>query len=216
MHISSSAAGGGGVSLHILRDLMRMGGAGSTGQQVPSDGQQVGNSDPADGPPPAPPPSGSTLASATLASLLQFQQHKPSASDLADKIVSQADTDGDGSLSLDEVTSALSKGQNGKTTSLSDAFNSLDSDGDGKLSADELASGLQSMMAARHHNHGRGHAYAYGRVGQLTSTNTASTSTTPATTGTTPETTPETTPGTSSGTTTTGTTETTAPVDATV
>jgi hypothetical protein len=205
MHISSSAAGGGGVSLHILRDLMRMGGVGSTGQQVPSDGEAVGNSDPPDTPPPGTPPSGSTLASATLASLLQFQEHKPSASDLAGKILSAADTDGDGSLSLDEVTSALSKSQKGKTASLSDAFNSVDSDGDGKLSADELASGLQTMMEARHHHHGHGHAYAYGRVGQSASTNTASTSTTPATTGTTPETTG-----------TTETTETPPPVDATV
>jgi hypothetical protein len=171
MHISSSAAGGGGAGLHILRDLMRMGGVGSTGQQVPSDGQTVGNSDPPADPPPGPPPAGSTLATATLSSLLDAQQAKPSVTDLVGKLISDADSDGDGSLSLSEITSALSGKQNGGTSRMSAAFDSLDADGDGKLSSSELQEGLQTLFKA-HHNHGRGHAYAYGRYGAQQAANT--------------------------------------------
>jgi hypothetical protein len=178
---------------------MRTGGVGSTGQQVPSDGQAVGKSDLSSEPPPGPPPPGATLASATLASLLDAQQAKPSASDLASKLVSAADADGDGSLSLDEITQALSGKQKGGASKTSDAFNSLDADSDGKLSAGELTAGLQKMMTT-HHNHGHGHAHAYGRVGRSQEL--------------TPTTTPPITPG--ETTTAATSTEPTPPVDATV
>jgi hypothetical protein len=211
MNISSSAAGSGGVNLHSLRDLLRMNGSGSAGQQVPGDGQGVGNSDPSTSSPSGPPPAGATLTSATLASLLDAQQTKPSASDIASQLISNADTDGDGSLSLDEITNALSGNQKKDPTQLSDAFNTLDSNGDGKLSSDELASGLQTMMQA-HHHHGHGHGHAYGLYGQIaqnsaTSTTEATTSTASiATTSTTSTTSSSTDPATTS----------TTPVDTTV
>ena len=85
----------------------------------------------------------------------------PSASDLASSIISSADTDGDGKLSLDELTNALgSSDASSSTASTSDsnatgssdltkAFASLDGDGDGKLSASDLTSAIQSFLAAQ-------------------------------------------------------------------
>jgi Ca2+-binding EF-hand superfamily protein len=54
--------------------------------------------------------------------------------DLAEKMISEQDADGDGALSLDETK--LSE----------DAFNELDTDGDGLVSEEELATGLQASL----------------------------------------------------------------------
>jgi hypothetical protein len=130
---------------------------------------------------------------------LEVQQAKPTAADLANRLVSEADADGDGSLSLAEITTALSGNRKGQTSNTSDAFNSLDSDGDGKLSAGELTAGLEDLLKA-HHNHGHGHAYAYGRFGKPVDPTSTPAATSPA------ETTPAATPS----------TQATPPVDATV
>jgi Ca2+-binding EF-hand superfamily protein len=58
----------------------------------------------------------------------------------ADELLKKLDTNGDGSIGKDELSSALSSdSQDGITVSLSKAFGDLDSDGDDSLNADELA-----------------------------------------------------------------------------
>ncbi|MDB5445575.1 MAG: calcium-binding protein [Phenylobacterium sp.] len=102
---------------------------------------------------------GQQFASATLASLLSLQQQQPaqppSAGDLASALIGQADTNGDGALSADEITSVLA--QNGGAAPGSDAVTSaigkLDSNGDGKLSASELTAGLDTLRKAHGHHH---------------------------------------------------------------
>jgi Ca2+-binding EF-hand superfamily protein len=128
----------------------------STGQNSPSAAPANAETPPA---PPslAPPSPGRQFASATLAALLGVQQQSqsPDASDIAGKIIGQADSDGDGALSQSEIAQAL--GTDG-STDLSQAMSKLDLDGDGKLSAGELTDAIQKRLAAgeghhRHHGH---------------------------------------------------------------
>ena len=84
--------------------------------------------------------SSSQFASDTLSSLLSAQT-SPS-SDLASKLIGSLDTDGDGSLSQDEVANAVGA----SSTDISSKFAKLDSNGDGKLSQGELSSALDSAV----------------------------------------------------------------------
>ena len=73
----------------------------------------------------------------------------PTSSDLASQIISKVDANGDGSLSLDEITSGL--GANTSSTAsgssaFSGAFAKLDANGDGALSASELSAALQALQ----------------------------------------------------------------------
>ncbi len=102
-------------------------------------------------------------------------------SDVANQMISQMDTDGDGSLSLSEVQNALG-GSSGATSSggatsgststatvstmdgLSSAFASVDTNGDGQLSQSELTNALNQLQGSgqaqghhgHHHHHGGG------------------------------------------------------------
>jgi Ca2+-binding EF-hand superfamily protein len=67
---------------------------------------------------------------------------------VAAKLIKDADSDGDGSLSLDEVNSIL-KTDGSSSNSPTEAFGKLDSDGDGKLSASELSTALSAFKAAQ-------------------------------------------------------------------
>ncbi len=69
---------------------------------------------------------------------------------LAASLVSQDDTNGDGSLSLSELQSALAGDSTSSTASsaLSTAFAALDTNGDGELSTSELAAGLDQAAQA--------------------------------------------------------------------
>ena len=125
--------------------------------------QGAGSSAIAPPPPPLPRPdtAGSDRFSAdTLSSLLQAQQ-QPSASDVASKLITDSDTDGSGTLSLDEVTKALSGASSNPAASSSsaiqDGFSKLDTNGDGQLSQDELTTGLQKQGQARHGHHHHAH-----------------------------------------------------------
>jgi hypothetical protein len=130
-------------------------GAQAPGQEFPGgDDKRVGKGHHGHRPHPgaasAPPSSGASdqFATDTLSSLLDAQQTPPTAADLANKILSSLDTDGDGSLSLEETTKAL-PGASGQARDVSSPFAKLDSDGNGQLSAQELTTALSAYQSAR-------------------------------------------------------------------
>ena len=106
MHISSISTAYGGGEAHRLLHLLLPRQAGATGQDLPGPAPAA-DSSAAPTPPAGGGPSGAQFASATLASLLATQEGPPTSADIAAKVISAADTDGDGSLSLDEVSAAL-------------------------------------------------------------------------------------------------------------
>lgn len=61
--------------------------------------------------------------------------------------MSAFDSDGDPSLSLDEILSALGQ-EDDEDGGVASALSSLDSDGDGQLSLVELTAGIQQDMDA--------------------------------------------------------------------
>jgi Ca2+-binding EF-hand superfamily protein len=167
MQISSTpTAYGGGEAQRLLNMLLQ--------PQAPPAGQDLPGSSPAasttastatSAPPPPSAPSVAQFASDTLASLLTAQEAPPTASSVAAKVIGAADTNGDGSLSLSEVETAL--GQDTTTgaeassgaNALSQAFSSVDANGDGQISADELTNALQAQkgsQGAHHHHHAHG------------------------------------------------------------
>jgi Ca2+-binding EF-hand superfamily protein len=168
MQISSTpTAYGGGEAQRLLGLLLQQQGA-QAGQDVPSaDATSATTS------PPTQPAGGSSAAqftSDTLSSLLSAQEAPPSSADIAAKVISTADTNGDGSLSLDEVEKALGQDTTSGADALSQAFSKLDANGDGQIGADELTSALDAKKAAggAHHGHHAHHA------GQASSTDLAS------------------------------------------
>lgn len=154
------------MQLHLLRDLLRTNGSGSTGQQVPGSDQDVGKSNPSKSSAAPQSPTQPTMATTTLSSLLDAQQAPPTARDIAAKLIAAVDGDSDGALSLDEIQNALPGKAKGQASKMSDAFTKLDADNDGKLSAAELTSGLEAMFKAQHHH---GHS-AYAKANETTTT----------------------------------------------
>jgi Ca2+-binding EF-hand superfamily protein len=100
---------------------------------ISSDMQAHGSKGP---PPGGPPPGGSPPGGMG-----------PRADEAASSILSAFDSDGDSSLSLDEILAALGQ-QDDEDGGVASALSSLDSDGDGKLSLAELTAGLQQDMDA--------------------------------------------------------------------
>lgn len=155
MQISgTSAAYGGSQAQSVLAMLLQQqaGAASGSGQEMPSvDGG------PPPGPAPGPPPSGASdqFSGSTLASLISAQESPPTSADLASSMLQQADGDGDGELSVDEIAKALGADTTSGTDALTQAVGKLDADGDGKLSADELTSGIDAAKQA----HGAHHAH---------------------------------------------------------
>jgi Ca2+-binding EF-hand superfamily protein len=68
----------------------------------------------------------------------------PSEADMVSALLSMADTDQGGSLSLTELLSALGEEEDGEA---SETFASYDADGDESLSAKELTSAIESMIS---------------------------------------------------------------------
>jgi Ca2+-binding EF-hand superfamily protein len=126
-----------------------------TGQDVQGAAEASGKARPS-GPPPgrahgAPPSGGASgqFAASTLTDLLSTQEGQQASpfDDLAANLIKQADTDGDGSLSAEEIKAAMGGDSNlstGETDGLSGAMAKLDTDADGKLSAGELSAGLEA------------------------------------------------------------------------
>ena len=124
------------------------------GQEVPGSDDAGTTSTPAAGPAPA----SAQLATQTLSGLLAAQQSQPpSASDLANQMISSLDTDGDGQLSLSEIDKALGADSGSSGSQIAAAVSQLDTNGDGSLSAYELTTGLEAAKAhgggGHHHHH---------------------------------------------------------------
>jgi Ca2+-binding EF-hand superfamily protein len=100
---------------------------------------------------------------------------------VASKVISAADTNGDGSLSLGEIETAIGADTTSSSSAdaLSQAFASIDTNGDGQVSADELTNALDAQNASKsaqaggpqgaHHHH-----HAHGSGGPPSSTDLAS------------------------------------------
>ncbi len=116
-------------------------------------------------------PGASLLNANMLGNLFDVQQQQPAAPGtfMAGQIIKADDSNGDGELSLSEITSALTSanGVAPNASSLQSVFNQLDTNGDGELSQSELAAGLSQMMQQQspqqaqgmhhhHHHHGGG------------------------------------------------------------
>jgi len=158
MQISATSTTYGSDQAQRLLAMLLQAPSGSSGQEVPT----ASSGSDADAPV-SPAPDAVKLATDTLSGLLAAQQSRPpSASDLAQQMISALDTDGDGALSAGEITKALGSDSSLSADQVTQAVNQLDTNGDGKLSADELATGVQTAKAhgGGHHHHHHGHAEA--------------------------------------------------------
>ncbi len=147
MQISSVASSSAASALQKLLASIKAQSAETTGQDVPggAQGAERPSGPPPGGPPPGPPPSGgasSQFASSTLASLLDAQEDDGTTSDIAGLITDSLDTNGDGTLSLDEIDRALGDSKTDRTS----AFAKLDVSGDGQLDVAELTKALDTFQ----------------------------------------------------------------------
>jgi Ca2+-binding EF-hand superfamily protein len=175
MQISSTPTAYGGSEAQRLLNMLLQQPQPAAGQDLPGADSSTGSTTPT--PTPTATAQTTTLSSAqfasdTLSSLLSAQEAPPSASDVAAKIISAADTNGDGSLSLSEIETAIGAGTtSGSNTAagtdpLAAAFSKLDTNGDGQVSASELTNALSAQNAAQngaqgpqgahHHHHAHG------------------------------------------------------------
>jgi Ca2+-binding EF-hand superfamily protein len=178
MQISSTpTAYGGGEAQRLLNMLMQQQAA-PAGQDLPGDATPTTTpTTTATPPPPTSSPNAAQFASDTLASLLSAQQ-APSASSVAQQVISAADTSGDGTLSLGEVETAIGGDTASGTNAASQAFAQIDTNGDGQISQSELTNALSAQDAAQngtqgpqgahhhHHHHGGGGGGGGGASGQ--------------------------------------------------
>jgi Ca2+-binding EF-hand superfamily protein len=171
MHIiGNPALFGAGQAQRLLGALLRPD-TSSAGQSSPTGAEGSAVSTTSQKPQQTP---GQRFASATLASLLSVQQQQDGpqgsgATDFATALIKQADTDGDGALSVDELKAALNQPSADPSEALKSMMSKLDANGDGKLDASELAAGLEQL----HQAHGRGHHHHHGGEQGLSSTDLA-------------------------------------------
>jgi Ca2+-binding EF-hand superfamily protein len=143
----------------------------TAGQDLPSDATSTAPSA-ASASTPTSATSADQFATDTLSSLLSAQEAPPSAANVASQVMSAVDTNGDGSLSLSEIETALgadtSSGADASpiASAISQAFSQIDTNGDGEISANELTNALQAQNQAQgaqqgpqgaHHHHHHAH-----------------------------------------------------------
>jgi Ca2+-binding EF-hand superfamily protein len=139
--------------LQLQKSMFATANADSDGSLSLSEFQSIGQNVQGGGERPPPPPmggsssAGANFSSDTLRSLMSVQMLGSDSG----SIISSGDTDADGLLSADEISSALSanapegaKGLGLEDKMASDMISALDSDSDGSLSSDEIAAGLSA------------------------------------------------------------------------
>ena len=145
MQISSSSAATSSMALSALRELFQTPTTEATGQISPTG--EVSKSEKGRPPPPPPPPSSgsgtdASFSTDTLSALLQTQE---SGSGAASDAIDEADTNGDGTVSLAELAASLGTDE----ATVSKAFSKVDSDADGQITVDELDAGLKEANESR-------------------------------------------------------------------
>ena len=156
MQISSSSAASSSMALQALRDLFQTSTTDSPGQSLPGFASETTENASPSGPPPGPPPAsmnGGGFSADTMSALLGSQESSSSSgagassssSSFSSEIIDAADTNGDGTVSLEELAASLST----DSSSLTDAFAEVDSDGDGQITSTELDAGLKAMGPPR-------------------------------------------------------------------
>lgn len=149
MQISSSSAATSSMALSALRELFQTKPTETAGQISPTDPSSKSAKGPPSGPPPGPPPgaaNGGGFSADTLSALLQAQE---SGSGGASDVIDEADTNGDGTVSLAELAASLGTDE----ASVTNAFAKVDADADGQINADEMEAGLKSI-GGPHGRHG--------------------------------------------------------------
>lgn len=87
----------------------------------------------------------SNYASYSSSSISSAQRQKPNFEEMANEIMSSMDSDGNGSINLDEFTSAIeSSSSSSSSSSLSDIFSSIDTDGNKAMSSEEFMAALEA------------------------------------------------------------------------
>ena len=177
MQISSTPTAYGGSEAQRLLNMLLQPQAAAAGQDLPGAATAAATTTAttAAAPTPTSSPSAAQFTSDTLASLLSAQEAPPSAADVAAKVISTADTNGDGSLSLTEVETALGGDTTSGASAVGQAFSAIDTNGDGQISAGELTNALDAQNSAQgaqgaHHGHHHHHA---GGAGGASSTDLA-------------------------------------------
>lgn len=143
--------------LQLQQSMFATADADSDGSLSLSEFQSIGQNVQGGGQPPPPPPmggsssSGANFSSDTLRSLMSVQMLGSDSG----AILSSGDTNSDGLMSADEISSALAsnapegaKGLGLEDKMASDMIAALDTDADGSLSSDEIASGLSASQSA--------------------------------------------------------------------
>jgi Ca2+-binding EF-hand superfamily protein len=138
MQISTAYSGASSFGLQALRDLFQPASASGAGQSLPTAeaASTTGERRTACAPTGF---GGGGFNPATLSSLLSAQQSGPSP---AASLLSLADEDGDGSLGVEELGTALGV----DASELAEGFGQVDADGDGQVTEAELDAGMKAMF----------------------------------------------------------------------
>lgn len=99
----------------------------------------------------------------------------PDAGKLTEELFKSVDADEDGSISEDELTTALSENDQTKSVDAKELFKLLDADGDGSVTQSELETALQKMFEERHAADSQGQCGGYDKAGNFTEESTTST-----------------------------------------
>ena len=126
------------MALQALRDLFQPATETPTGQSLPTSETGSAPRQRPSGPPPAG-MNGGGFNPATMGSLLGSQE---AGATPGSQIVDEADTDGDGTVSIEELAASLQT----EASSLTETFGEVDSDSDGQITAAELDTGLKSLF----------------------------------------------------------------------
>ena len=155
MQSSTISGAYGSQNPYALWQLWQADQASQNGQNVPT-GQDGATSTSATGGTSAAQPSADTASSALFASdtlsALIGAQEQPTASDIANDMISQLGSNGQ--ISLDQAAQAL--GVSSTDPTFDAAFGQVDTNGDGELSAQEITTALnnlQQSMGHHHHHH---------------------------------------------------------------